>query len=588
MLFKNFCRNFVEYRFKMAVRMKSKVYFTLENFEVDKFYEVYKVKYVGKRLQSREVLERKSSFLIHNLISRQVSSHNDTAYLNAEVLKNVLGGESVAILDYLVEEKLVRVVEPYVNGVTSKGYRVVDLEKNVSCSTKPYFFPYRPYVIGIEEELAKREKLAQKSTEKNLTKPIYKRYQNSLNKLRINPVKAKEYIDIHFREEDKKSRHYHLSILEEYQVRQRSIKVPNEIDNRIYHILTRTPREFKNFLNIKFQVDIRNSHPLLLTALIYERYGIRQKRQKTPLNRHFSIYRLSQEIKSCFDKEKESMSDVKIHLGKGKVCEGKDPFKGKYNVGEYICNKLKDIGLKSSEINKIRKIPFDVLRYIYLTSTGGFWDKVLEKENGKVCGYDLTRQDVKGIMFGQVFYGKNLKTPTAYKYARQFKEEFPNVYSLILSYKEGLKKEERTVLAHKLMALESKLFRKALTILFEMGFEVVSIHDAIVVLDTPANKNCSVGLVKSVLTDVYKEEGLVCECSVDIYGERVMEEFLESERELRRLGNEFICDLRKDESKKILVKDYENGKSEIIWDKEKKNVILHPKNIKDLIYKQGA
>ena len=561
--------------------MKSKVYFTLENFQFDKFYEVYKVKYVGKRLQSREVLERKSSFLIHNLISRQVSSHNDTAYLNAEVLKNVLGGESVAILDYLVEEKLVKVVEPYVNGVTSKGYRVVDLEKNVSCSTKPYFFPYRPYVIGIEEELAKREKLAQKMAQKNLSKPFYRSYQNALNMLKINTAKAQEYIDIHFGDKDEKSRDYHLNILEKYQEKQRSIKVPNENDNRIYHILTNTPRELKNFLNIKFQVDIRNSHPLLLNALIFEKYGIDQNLLKIDKNRQNVLFQI---IKSCFDKEKDSKCDIKSHLSVDKACKKH----GKYNDGEYLCNKLKNIGLDSSEIDKIREIPFDVLKYIYLTSTGGFWDKVLADDNGKVGGYDLTRQDVKGIMFGQVFYGKNLKTPTDYKYAKRFKEEFPNVYDLILSYKKGLKREERTVLAHKLMALESKLFRKALKILFEMGFEVVSIHDAIVVLDTPANTNCSVGLVKSVLTNVYKEEGLVCDCSVDIYGEEVMEDFLASERDLRQKGEEYILSIRDKEEFKELIKDYDEGKSEIIWDKNKENVMLHPKDIKKLMYEEVA
>lgn len=551
--------------------MISKLYFTLESFELDKFYEVYKTKFVEKKIQSREVIKRKSSFLIHNMISRQISSHNDTAYLNAEVLKHVLGNEYKDILDFLVKENRVKVVEPYVKGVTSKGYRVVDFEKNISCSTKPYFYPYRPYVIGLEEELTKREKLAQKMAEKNLKKPIYKKYQNSLNKLRIDTDKAKEYIDIHFREEDLKSRHYHLNILEEYQKKQHSIKVPNEIDNRIYHILTRTPRELKYFLNIKYQIDIRNSHPLLFTALIYEKNGIRQnllkKRQKT-LN--ISLYSNKSSIEDSNEKEIKETNN------------------SKYNIEKYICNKLKDTGLDPSEIDKIRKMPFDVLKYIYLTSTGQFWDMILKEENDKVGEYVLTRQDIKTIMFGQVFYGKNLRIPRAYKYAKQFKEEFPNVYSLILSYKDGLKKEDRTVLSHKLMALESKLFREALRRLFDMNFEVVSIHDAIVVLDTPANKNCSVEIVENVLKEVYKEEGLVCKCSVDVYGKEAMEDFLASERELRQKGEELISELmedaKTDESKAKLLKDYNEGKSEIIWAKDKKGVMLHRKNIEELLY----
>lgn len=555
----------------MVDSMKSRLYFTLENFEFDKFYEVYKVKYVEKRLQSRKVIERKSSFLIHNLISRQVSSYNDTAYLNAEVLKNVLGNESVAILDYLVKEKLVKVVEPYVNGVRSKGYRVVDFEKNVSYSNKPYFYPYRPYIIGIEEELTKQERLATTMAKKNLKKSFYRKYQNSLNRLRINTEKAKEYIDIHFRKEEKKSQHYHLNILKEYQEKRYGIKVPNEVDNRIYHILTRTPREFKNFLNIKYQIDISNSHPLLLNALIYEKYGIRQnslKSAKTHTNKSISInYDITKIIISYIEENKEGNNS-------------------KYNVENYICNKLKNIGLDPSKIDEIRKIPFDVLKYIYLTSTGQFWDNVLKGDNSKVGGYDLIRQDTKEIMFAQVFYGKNLREKSNYKHAKRFKEEFPNVYSLILSYKKGLEKEERTVLAHKLMALESKLFREALRRLFEMGYEVVSIHDAIVVLDTPANTNCSIEIVENVLKDVYRNEGLVCKCSVDIYGEKAMEDFLASERELRQKGEEYILSIRDKEEFKELIKDYDEGKSEIIWTKDKKGVMLHPKDIKSLMYKE--
>lgn len=558
---------------------KSKVYFSLKNFEIDEFLQSYMYLVLvngvqSKRVQSKEVLERKCSFLIHNLISRQINSYNDTAYLNASILKVVFGKEYKNIIDYLIDKKIIKVVEPYVNGVTSKGYRVVDLEENIVCSTKPYFYPCRTQVKKLEEELVKRAKVAKAMAQKNLSKPFYKKYENALNKLRINTAKAKEYIDIRFEGCDKNSRLYHLNILEEYKGGKHYIKVPNENDNRIYHILTRTPRELKHFLNIKFQVDIRNSHPLLLNALIFERYEIRHFFDSIRQNHYKDTNKL---IISCIDELTNSYNSMK-------ECS-------EYHVGKYIHKILRERELTPSEIDKIRKMPFDVLKYIYLTSTGQFWDNVLEDDNSKVGEYDLTRQDVKGIMFGQVFYGKNLRIPRAYKYAKQFKEEFPNVYSLILSYKDGLKKEDRTVLSHKLMALESKLFREALRRLFDMNFEVVSIHDAIVVLDTPANANCSVEVVKEVLKEVYEEEGLVCKCSVDVYGKEAMEDFLASEKELRRKGEELISELmedaKTDESKARLLRDYEEGKSEIIWDNEKENVILHLKETKSLMYNKS-
>ena len=243
---------------------------------------------------------------------------------------------------------------------------------------------------------------------------------------------------------------------------------------------------------------------------------------------------------------------------------------------------MKDKGIDYPEI---KELPFDVLRYIYLTSTGQFWDKVLKEDNGKIGNYDIIRQDIKQIMFSQVFYGKQLST-RGQKYAEQFKAQFPNVYKLILSYKIGLKKTERTVLAHKLMALESKLFQKALKRLFKKGYEVVSIHDAIVVLDTKANEKCTQEEVKSVLESVFRNEGLICDCSVDEYSEKVMEDFLASERDLRQKGEEYILSIRDKEEFKELIKDYDEGKSEIIWTKDKKGVMLHPKDIKDLMYKE--
>ena len=144
------------------------------------------------------------------------------------------------------------------------------------------------------------------------------------------------------------------------------------------------------------------------------------------------------------------------------------------------------------------------------------------------------------------------------------------------------------MLAHKLRTLESRLFRKALKILFKRGYEVVSLHDAIVVLDTKANEKCTQEDVKSVLECVFRNEGLICDCSVDEYSEKAMEDFLASERELRQKGEEYILSIRDKEEFKELIKDYDEGKSEIIWSKDKKSVMLHPKDITDLMYKEGA
>ena len=192
-------------------------------------------------------------------------------------------------------------------------------------------------------------------------------------------------------------------------------------------------------------------------------------------------------------------------------------------------------------------------------------------------------------MFAQVFYGKQL-TSRGQEYAKIFKEQFPSVYSIILSFKRGLDRNERTVLTHKLMALESKLFREVLRHLYELKYSVISIHDAVVVLDVKENNDCTPTLVSDIIEQVYNELGLIPDCSVDYYGKEEMEAFLAKEKFLREKGDELISELRvlaeEDEEIQELIKDYDNGKSEIILTPNKQDVMLHLRDTKELMYRK--
>ena len=53
--------------------------------------------------------------------------------------------------------------------------------------------------------------------------------------------------------------------------------------------------------------------------------------------------------------------------------------------------------------------------------------------------------------------------------------------------KKGLTRDKRTVLSNRMMALESELFQEVLTLLYNKRYKVVSIHDAVVVLDAASN-----------------------------------------------------------------------------------------------------
>lgn len=504
-----------------------------------------------KPMPKDKTLIKKYEFFIHNLISRQISSDNGIAYLSSTILQAVFDKDYKLMKRTLIALGVIQSDEYYDIGTKSYGYYLsYDYRSKIKTERKPLYYPYKPYVDTMNEQLRKMEKQTEVSARQNLTDGFYHDYLSSLQLLKLsNPQEASQFIDIHF-SKDNYSKAYYIYTLSLYTHQPKyTIQVPNTRDNRIYHVLTSTPRNLKYFLNLKYSIDIHNSHPLLFTKYLLDSYNI-------PLSYRKEITSLIREI----------------YLS-NKV----------YNVRVKLYNKLKQNGI---DYPQIKDIPLDVIKYIYLTSSGRFWDEVIPQLNSPEDGkYNIIRQDVKVIMFAQVFYGKNL-TSRGQEYAKIFAKRFPNVYKVILSFKRGLEKEARTVLTHNLMALESKLFREALKRLFQHGYKVVSIHDAIVVLDVKENKTCTPELVKGILTDVYAEEGLVPDCSVDFYGVEEMQGFLDKETFLRKRGDKYIAQLRSmdDDEIRKMVSDYDNGKCEIVLTPDKKDVMLHLRDVRDLLY----
>lgn len=506
------------------------------------------------RTPSKKTLRKKYEFFIHNLISRQISSDNGMAYLSSTILQKILDKDYFVIKINLIRKGIIATDSYYDLNTKTYGFCIMP-DKKITTSTVSIYYPDEHYCKKLNELLQEHTNNNTAQAKENMSDGFYNSYLHSLSKLKLQfEDKANEFVNIHFANNSNPKLYYHY-IIEQYRNHNFDIKVPNTKDNRIYHILTSTPRLLKYFLNIKYTVDIHNSHPLLFVNEIYEYYQV-----PTSYRYLISLY-----IREIYTIDNNG-----------------------YNVRGKLYNKLKENNIYYSEI---KEIPLDVIRYIYLVSVGQFWDKVLPDLNEPTNGitYNIIRQDVKVIMFAQVFYGKQL-TSRGQEYAKIFKEQFPSVYSIILSFKRGLEKSERTVLTHKLMALESKLFREVLRRLYEFKYSVISIHDAVVVLDVKENDDCTPTLVKEVITNVYNELGLLPDCSVDNYGEDEMEAFLEKEKFLREKGDEYISKLRAlaehDEEIQQLISDYDNGKSEIILTPDKQDVMLHLRDTKDLMYRQ--
>lgn len=194
-----------------------------------------------------------------------------------------------------------------------------------------------------------------------------------------------------------------------------------------------------------------------------------------------------------------------------------------------LCNILIDNNINKSIIAKFTP---DELLYLWKTTQGIFWDDILKAHKAE---YD--RAEIKQKMFAEVFYSKTPRI--AWKeFAKEFKQQYPNVYALIIRWKEPLKHDDlrncllerkkavllgddammlnqETALPNVMMDLESEIFREVLKSLFRKRIGAVHIHDAIVLPDTRAKVDAE--QVEEAMRAVYKLFGLHPTFSIDVY-----------------------------------------------------------------------
>ena len=151
-----------------------------------------------------------------------------------------------------------------------------------------------------------------------------------------------------------------------------------------------------------------------------------------------------------------------------------------------------DIIENAGDIKNLKSDANDIIRFIYAGSNGMIWDEL------QTAFPSLTRDEIKNHAFAQIFYNeRNIARYT--EFGKRFIEVYPNVYSVISEVKEVVN------LPIKMMEFESAMIRKVLDRCYRMGWNVVSIHDAIVVLDTPNNALASPQDIINIINDVYAE-----------------------------------------------------------------------------------
>lgn len=528
---------------------------TIKGFNVN----VYTGEVMGEKIESkyanvsksRKVLAEKFTYLIHLIIKRSHNSEYGWAYLSSVVLEKVFGKEYRQLMKTLLHENIIWYTQFYEMGVMPYGYKLCN-GVEYECTLE-----YEGYLRSYDDKLkSSLENIKQQQTEEaqsNLTNTkLFDRYENSLSYLKLAyPNQAKRFLDVHPFVNDT-SRNYYTSIIDRYEDKEDRRITSVDKNKRIYSILTATPRLMKSFLNISFSADIHNSHPLLFNRILSEYYNISLE--------------LLNKVYDLIDNRRSEVLDVV------------------YNKPHYVRQYLyKVLNFSNDTDSNFCKIPKDVWEYVIITSLGLFWDIVIPRESNAYN--ELLRSDVKVLLFSEVFYSKTMTTRCKV-FAKMFKKRFPNVYKVVEAQKKGLTRDKRTVLSNRMMALESELFQEVLTLLYNKRYKVVSIHDAVVVLDAASNTTCTPQLVKGIIKRVYRKNGLNPDVSIDVYGEAHMRQFMEDEESLSVKAQEYrsalqvAADKGNSEAQAIL-SDLSNGYREICYDGNH-NIIAHLIDVKDL------
>ena len=489
----------------------------------------------NKSLPKKQILYKKYAFFIHRLIQRCKSNkEGNFTRFNSQTLQTVFGHVYIDMLKTLETLGIIKVSSSYIPSIQA---RLIELNSNLPTVSEMKYSSYiEEYSDKMQQELKKYEQIQIQKIKSEMGDSLYDNFTKSLRMLKlVHRDEAEDYKERHHFI-SLKSKEYFNYILNEYDKGNFNILSVDK-NLRIYSILTQSPRIFKNFLNIKFSIDIHNSHPLLFNKLIIERYNI---------------------------------NDNILHILYNNLSNIDNSY---YSVSKQLCKLLVNNGIDKE---KIANIPNDIWEYIYKTSKGIFWDDFTRLDEFK----RLLRSDIKVTLFREVFYSKTL-TAKGKDFAKSFKKKYPSVYKLV---KES-KREDRTFLANQMMKIESSLFRNILAKLYAKQFKVLTIHDAIVVLDVKANAQCTPELVKSIIEKEYQLIDLLPDVSTDYYTVDNVTNTLQQEEQDTKQINELIESFRviandethpRCQSSKEIIEELEKGTAEIYINHKTNQFVWYP------------
>ena len=459
--------------------------------------EYLEVRKPRKPLNDETKILNKAKYLIHTISYRQLTNreHSDGAYLQYAVLQSVIGKDVYELLKALEKLGYIHITYQYIVGKHSMLYKANGDITSAVCEN----YTIKKYIDKTKQLLnnAVLQRLNSEEFKKEYGDSFGNTYIKNLNLFNIKDIKGfNSYIKSQIELNPNKESYYSF-IRESFNSDLKIYRIDG--NNRIYHLLTSLERELKRFINIRYSIDCKNSHPVLFNYFIFNYKEI--------------DIETSYLISSILYSIDNSLISSNTH---------------------YDIEKLRII-LINNNVDKsvITKFADDELLYIYKTTKGLFWDDILKEHQED--GYD--RAEIKQKMFAEVFYSKTKKLYWKV-FAQEFKAQYPNVYHLIELWKEPLKnniikgillekkravelgdmtlmQHQETALPNVMMQMESEIFRDVLKSLYRKRVKAVHIHDAVVLPQTRAQVD--ICKVEAVMRSAFKQFGLHPTFCVDCY-----------------------------------------------------------------------
>lgn len=418
----------------------------------------FKVVEGGNPAPRKAILKPKYMFLLHVIIMR-CRRRKGVCRLDYAFFTKLLGKSFGDMLHNLSLMGIIYLSDAYTIGKESRLIELLDW--NISFYDNIDNRIIRNYLSELNDDSDKKRKEKDKEIADALGMNFAKAYNDNLSQLDL--IRKNEAIDYVNNKEYKSpiQENFYKASIENFDKNKNRI---TSIDDRgrIYHYLTNCPRLLRPFFNLKFDVDIANSQPLLFCDFLIKNYSI-----------DYSII----EYLSKIDNDSLLSGDNSI-----------------YNKGKQLCKILNNSNLA---VQKLKDIPSDVLLYIYSCMKGLFWNDFVDTFK------ELDRGEVKENLFREVFYSHS-RTLKYKDYGKVFADIYPSVWHLI---KEMKKDAEQ--LCDKITKVESELFHSILSNCFVKGWVVTSIHDAVVVLDVPGNERIDEGELIDIILSEYRKHGLI-------------------------------------------------------------------------------